>query len=385
MLVPTGERPEGQSVDELEALTRDRREALLADLGDDLGREMEALSDKLDAGQAPDWDALRGAVYAYLDSLPGDPHPDPFFNWVGNLALPRARTPFAYMRLWEPALALVLEWEHATGRHAHKGSGFYFAGIRDISFGNIDRGFLYMHQAAIEDAWRNPGTIPDSPAGWFITANGEHEEQAALDIVRRYESYLDGRVRAYCDAARGSLDLVSLRARYRAHGELFAPVTTLTHVVARLTNIDSAQYGPILENRFAPNLRTDLALDLCLVFEDLLQRRHRSELALGGLVAQTPRLRDVDLTTDEVGLLNGRSGTPADFDVLVDELLGTGQATGFPRDLKPREADVAIAISVRNRAAHGGERPTATGQQFDEIVPRLFFAIFAAIEDLYAP
>jgi hypothetical protein len=362
----------------------EQRAQLVADLGTELGREMEALSDALDHGGRPDWPAFTKAVHVYLDSLGPDPRPDPYFNWIGRMALPRTATPLGMTGLWEPALAAVIDWESATGRHAHKGSGYYFAGMRDASFGNVDRSFLYMHQAAVEDIYPDRDRIPESPAGWFITLKADRADQAAREIVLRYERYLSARLLEYRNAGRGTLELAELRARYGIHGELFAPVTAIAHVIARLVNVDSARYGPILENRFAPSLRTDLSLDLCLIFEDLLQRRHASELALGGLVAHSPTLGGVSLTTGEVGLLNRRSGTPADFDTLVAELLATGQPSGFPRSLLPRESDVAIALAVRNRAAHGGERPSAAGSRFDEIVPRLFYVIFAALEDLYA-
>jgi hypothetical protein len=364
--------------------TRELRDQLVADLGTDLAREMEALSDALARGGRPDLPAFSKAVRDYLDSLGPDPRPDPYFNWIARMALPRMGTRLGMTGLWEPALAAVIEWESASGRHAHKGSGYYFAGMRDASFGNVDRSFLYMHQAAMEDIYPDRDQIPESPSGWFITLNAGRADQAAREIVLRYERYLDARLLEYRYAGRGSLELAGLRDRYRAYGELFAPVTAIAHVIARLVNIDSARYGPILDNRFAPNLRTDLSLDLCLVLEDLLQRRHPSELTLGGLVAQSPRVGGISLTTDEVGLLNRRSGTPAEFDVLVADLLTSGQPTGFPRLLQPRESDVAIAIAVRNRAAHGGERPSATGSRFDEIVPRLFFGIFASLEDLYS-
>ena len=55
--------------------------------------------------------------------------------------------------------------------------------------------------------------------------------------------------------------------------------------------------------------------------------------------------------------------------------------SGFSRTLTDREMDVAIAALVRNKSAHGLERPGAAAPV--TIVPRLFFALFAVLEDLY--
>jgi hypothetical protein len=81
--------------------------------------------------------------------------------------------------------------------------------------------------------------------------------------------------------------------------------------------------------------------------------------------------------------LNTLAWTPGGFDTVVGELLAGVAVTGFSGALTDREADLAIAVLVRNKSAHGLERPGAAARQFDQIVPRLFFALFAAIEDLY--
>lgn len=195
-----------------EELVRQRRAKPGRDLGADLGREMETLSDALDLGAAPDWPSFAAAVHAYLDALPPNQNPDPYFNWVGTMAIPRPGTPMKFTGLWEPALSIVLDWEAARRKHTHKGSGCYFAGLRDVWMGNLDRAFLYMHQAAMEDVWPDVDRIRESPAGWFITMDASRADQTAHQFVARYEQYLDGKLRAYRDAGRGSLDLSGLRA-----------------------------------------------------------------------------------------------------------------------------------------------------------------------------
>ena len=366
-------------------LVRERRAELQRDLGPDLGREIEALGDALDAGAPPAWPSFAAAVHAYLDALPPDQNPDPYFNWLGAMAIPRPGTPMKFTGLWEPALYIVLDWEAARGKHTHKGSGYYFAGLRGVSMGNLDRAFLYMHQAAMEDVWPEVDQIPESPAGWFITMDASRADQTAHQFVERYEQFLEARLDAYRNTGRGSLDIPALRTRLTANGDLFSSITSIAHVIAQLLNADSVRLGPILENRFAPSLHATLALELCLIYEDLLQRRHTNQGALGALIASPPLVGAVNLRTDpEQRELNRRSATPNDYDNLIDEVLDAGQPSGFVRVLTDRELDSVVALTTRNRAGHGGERPAATDKRFDEIVPRLFFAVFAVLEDLYA-
>ncbi len=66
--------------------------------------------------------------------------------------------------MWEWALGIAHSWEATNpGRRLHKGTGYYFAGVRDIALGNLDRGFLYMHQAAEEDRMSVGGFLPPDP------------------------------------------------------------------------------------------------------------------------------------------------------------------------------------------------------------------------------
>jgi hypothetical protein len=359
--------------------SRRRREA---QLGPRLAREWEALATTILAGRQPDWPRFAAATHAYLDALPTGENPDPYFDWIGNLALPRNQAPLGHTGLWEPALAIVLEWEGRRARHAHKGSGYYFAGLRDVALGNLDRGFLYMHQAAIEDAWPDEDLVPNSPAGWFVTMNAREVAGTAHEFVQRYEGYLAGQLHAYVAAGRGALDLDGFRARVAANAQLFTPVSTAAHVIARLLSIDSARLGPILENRFAPTLHTQLLMELCLVLEDVFQRLRGDRLVLGGHVAQAG-LDRMALTTNDIGKVNELAATPASFDAFIYELLTTGGASAFGRPITDREVDFVIAVAVRNKAAHGGPRPTATDKNFDQLIARLFFAIFVVLEERY--
>lgn len=132
-------------------------------------------------------------------------------------------------------------------------------------------------------------------------------------------------------------------------------------MIAQLLNVHSVRLGPILKNRFAPSLHATLALELCLIYEDLLQRRHTNQGALGALIASPPLVGAINLRTDpEQRELNRRSATPADYDQLSDEILDAGQPSGFVRALTDRELDSAVALTTRNRAGHVGEHPTAT-------------------------
>ena len=355
------------------------------ELGPALAGQFLALAEAIYNDRPIDEVSFRAAAFDYFDAhAAAGTNPETYFNWIGQLALPRPGTPLAHTGLWEWALRIAHEWEARSGKHVHKGSGYYFAGIRDIALGDLDRGFLYMHQAAVEDTYPDRDRLPDSPAGWFLSLDARRADQTYYDKVAEHEAYLERQLAAYRAASRGTLTLDDLRARYQVHGILLDAVTTIAHVIARIRRLDSNRTREILDNRFAALLLTQVSLELCLVIEDVLQRKILAGATLGALASRYPAGLGISFTTNEIGELNSLAWTPAGFDTAIEELLaGTTTVTGFSRTLSDREADLAIAHLVRNKSAHGLERPEAAARLFGQIVPRLFFVLFAALEDLY--
>lgn len=351
-------------------------------LGARLAGEMRRLFEAVRRGDEPDWPAFDAAALDHLDRLPPGVAPNAYFGYLGNECLPERKATLAATGVWEHAIGVVIGWEERNKTHLHKGTGYYFAGVRDVARGNLDRAFLYMHQAAMEDLWPETSGVPDSPAGRFIIMDARQPIGQAHAFVARYEGHFDERLTAYHAAGRGSMDLAGFRNRVHRNPTLLTPATSLVHLVARILANDGARLGPIMANAFAPSLRAQLALDLCLLVEDVLQRQALRRLALGGLIAQA-KVQRVSLSTNDLGALNTLTDQPSKVDAVVADLLDNGRATGLGRSLTPREADFAVAYIVRNRAAHGGERATVLDARFDEVVRRLFFALFAALEDLY--
>jgi hypothetical protein len=123
---------------------------------------------------------------------------DPFFDNFTPLALPWQHAQRANMELWEFALAVALDWEGAhPGRLLHKGTGYYFAGVRSIELGDIERGFLFMHRAVLEDRRSTHSDAPPRPAYWFITLDPRDPNQAYHTKVVEYEQYVERHLRAY--------------------------------------------------------------------------------------------------------------------------------------------------------------------------------------------
>lgn len=355
-----------------------------AQLGPKLAAQFRALAD----GRGDDR-LFRAAAFEYFDRCLTDRmNPDPYFDWVNSLAMPTSSTPVGFTGLWEAAMNVAHEWEDSRTRHQHKGSGYYFAGMRDAALGSLDRAFLYAHQAAVEDAWPVRDRIPPSPAGWFITLDDRSLNQSAYEMVHRWAAFLEDRLAEYRRAGRGNLSIDGLRARYEGTASLGETMTAVAHTVARLVYLAPTRVFRIHENRFAALLLTQVELELCFILEDVLTDAPGivdPGWTLSKLIGQYPAGHGVHLDPKmDIKVISDLVNAGGNFAVVLGELLQSRTVTGFHRVLEDRETDLLVALLIRNTSAHGLDRPGNIAVTFDQVVQRLFFALFAAIESLYA-
>lgn len=355
----------------------------------DLGPGLNAWFADLYAGRGPALTDLRPLAFAYFDATP---NPDSFFFNFGPWALPRAATPVGRARAWEGVLSLVHDWERANPSlpPRHKGGGYYFAAVRDILEGDLDRGFLYMHQAVIEDA-RTYGPHQRTAARAFITLNARQPDQAFRQQVILYATALRGRLAAYRRYRGGQLTLPRLRGTFESDAELLEPLLALGFVIARLERLGDPRLRPIRDNPIAGLVFAGVILDLALVVDAVLysklrqaarrMMRRSGEPALGQLTTAYYASRGSSLRGSEVREI--ATAFSSDFDATLKELFVANSLPGRSIALSPEEGDFAITLGVRNHSAHRLARSALLGARFDRAMTRLFFALFAALEHLY--
>lgn len=313
---------------------------------------------------------------------------DPFFDNFTPYGLPWQDAQRGNMELWEFAVEIAVTWEEAhPGQRLHKGTGYYFAGVRSIELGDIERGFLYMHRAVEEDRRSTGSDFPARPAFWFVTLDPRDPHQAYHTKVTEFEQYVRQHLRAYRGSRRGRLTLDRIRQRVIRAPKLLDVMATIGHCTARVLRMREVTAVTGASGTFATSLLSQLVLETCFVIEALVVPKVK-------LTPSQPRLPE---NVREVLLRypsgHGISFPQRKFDALAKEvkrdveatiqsLLTSRQVPGVPT-LTKRESDLAVFYAIRNKSAHALARPQATSKYFDDIIRRLFFAVFAAMEGLY--
>jgi hypothetical protein len=310
--------------------------------------------------------------------------PNALFNELGRLAI-RATLQALHDSdaTLDSGVRLAHEWmTDREGRSLHMGTPYYFAGMRDILAGNLDRGFGFMHQALAADLALTGEPNPDWPAWKFVTMNADSREQAFFDEVLTYATFIEARFTAYQASRRGELTLSLLRSRVLAHPNLRDLMFHLTFAVARLTRLHSNRRH-LAGTDFSRLVTDQLAFDLCLLTDQALQTWDGTgEWRMYHLA--TRYLRAAKLNIEQVDLDDARTRFDRDPTATLAALLdGTYRTRGSPPE--PRSIDLLLLYGIRNFLAHGGARSRTLDARFDEVEPHLFYVLFAVLEHVNWP
>jgi hypothetical protein len=335
--------------------------------------------------------AFRKAALAFLDrraatttalTPSGKPivNVDEIFNWLAGEIFQPPR-PSGPLEMFEYVLGLLRDWQ---GAHpdvlVHKASGYYWAALRDIELDNIDRGLLYMHQSAIEDAASHERPMPPTPSVWFITMDPTNPNQAYHERVVEYASIVEGHLTAYRDAGLGMQSMTDVRDRLQRANKLSSAVALL-HVVAQLKVLTEPSTRHVRDSEFAALVYSRLALEVCLVFEELLAPLVRGSRSTLGAMLPSYRATSIQLTASDRD--QAAEAFRQDLNGSINSLLDKGELASL-RQLTAPERDLLLLYGVRNQSAHRLGGSPLFARRFEDLVRHLLFAVFYLIEERYA-
>ena len=155
-----------------------------------LGQPMDDAFDRLytaffAGGLQPVDDEFKAAAFQYFDSYinnvhspAGDDHYFICFTPIWNAFMSSSRLDLAE-KVWELAFEPVQQWELGhPGELIDKGTLFYFWGATVLLRGNLDRGYLLIHQSVEEDSRTSGQKIPLTPSYAVVSLDYERPDQA---------------------------------------------------------------------------------------------------------------------------------------------------------------------------------------------------------------
>jgi len=365
-----------------------------------LGQPLDGAFDQLyeavlERGIRSTSDDFRKATFQYFDRYLKDAnapaaHDHYFicFTPIWNASMSSGRLDVAET-IWELAFGPVQEWESAhTGELIDKGTLCYFWGATALLRGDLDRGYLLIHQSVEEDSRTSGHKIPPTPSYALVSLDYQKPNQWFRPWVVEQARFFDMFVKDYATHIR-PLTIEDVKRKFLDKPPNLDAIFLLTFTLARLRGI----YGlpdQAKRNAFAGQIELNLFFDLLLVIEVAI--RHANPMKIkkgrGG--------KPAELTFyDQALYLLKASGHPHEkhfvdvhrqfdggFETAIQDALD-GTLTSTAGTLDRLQCDVHLAYELRNRSAHEIETVPIIWKEFDRVQRTILRVLCATVDYLY--
>jgi hypothetical protein len=281
--------------------------------------------------------------------------------------------------IWNLALKIADEWEQENqGKRIHKGSPYHFLGIDYLIFGDLTRGFLYIHQALEEDKKTLNTNRPQTPGYHFATLHYD-KSVYGKDLLEEIATYLDGKIKNYRSDKSRTLTIDNIKSKFLEKSENTDIVFSFVYIIFNLHKLEVRTRKEFIHSDFASLLETNLIFDLCLVVDSIIKTKD----AKSKFVEHFDHLESNKLMTvksSDAGYVNGQFN--ADFCKTLNELLTDNLHLSNKAKPSPIETDFLITYGFRNYAAHSIESQKLIYENFFEIIQRVLNALFFSVEKL---
>ena len=358
-----------------------------------LGQPMDDAFDRLykefsEKGFLPVDDEFKTTASRYFDGFIGSVHApaahDHYFYCflpIWNVLVSNGRPGMAE-RLWELAFEPVRQWEYAhPSQPIDKGALCYFWGWSALLNGNLDRGYLLIHQSFQEDSRTSGQQTPRTPSYALISLDYQQDRQAMQEWVLTQASFLESFVDDYATTHHRPLTIDDVKRRFFDKPPNYDVIFLLTFTVARLHGISGLPLQA-KHNAFAGQIELNLLFDLLLVIDVAI--RHANPA------------RNAKYFSEQVSFLLQQAGHALhqrdfqDVHAQFDADLGTAIRDALDGRLKTNwvildrlQSDLHLAYELRNRGAHQIETVPIIWEDFDRVQRAVFRCVCATIDFLY--
>jgi len=332
-------------------------------------------------------DEFRNAAFQYFDQYIGSVHApaahDHYFIcftplWNAFMAAGRLD---AAEKVWELAFEPVKEWERAhPGELIDKGTLCYFWGATALLRGNLDRGYLLVHQSVEEDSRTSRLPVPPTPSYALVSLNYQKPDQWFRPWVIEQARFFENFVKDYAATHGRPLTIDDVKLKFLDKPPNLDAIFLLTFTLARLRGI-SGLPDQAKSNAFAGQIELNLLFDLLLVIDGAIRAVNSSEWkfskqALFLLEKAGHRLDQRDF--DDVHL----QFNPANFQIAIQDALD-GTLRSRWRTLDRLQCDVHLAYELRNSGAHHIETIPIIWKEFDRVQRAILRCFCTAVDFLY--
>lgn len=283
--------------------------------------------------------------------------------------------------IWQFALEPIIFFEKKyPGREIHKGSVYYFWGITSLLGGDLDKGFLLMHQAVEEDVKTSKHDIPDTPAMAFASLNFQKIDQAFRPWVINRANYLEKLIKIYSTNYSRNFTIDDFQKKFLNSSPNLDITFLFVYTLARLERIANVPSNT-LKSRFSSQLILNLLFDLSVVIETTIKVKNPTGRSFINHANFLTGSINQPLSEKQLGDIN--NDFKKNFDSTLALLVNNLFTLPDVPLLSVAQTDIVIAYGIRNKGAHDITSSEEVREKFYEINQSILNALFFVVDYLY--
>jgi hypothetical protein len=359
--------------------------------GQTLGQAMDDAFDRLytalfEAKLQPVDDEFRAAAFQYFDNYINDGNApaahDHYFNCftpIWNAFMSSGRLNDAE-KVWELAAEPVQQWEaNHPGTLIDKGTLCYFWGGTALLRGDLDRGYLLIHQSFEEDRRTSGLQIPPTPSYALVSLDYVKPDQYFRFWVVKQANFFKTFVLDYASTHQRSLTIDDVKSKFLNKPPTYDATFLLTFTVARLHGI-SGLWNQVKRNAFAGQIQLNLLFDLLLVIDVAIRKVNPGDSDFSKQALYLLKHTGHKLHQQHFDDVHGQFKT--NFEAALQEALD-GNLKAKSYSLNRLQCDVHLSYELRNRGAHEVATVPTIWNNFDRVQRAVFRTFCATIDFLY--
>lgn len=288
--------------------------------------------------------------------------------------------------VWRFALNISKEWEDENNDYIHKGTPFYFWSVTCFLEDDIERGFILMNQAYVEDLEAktrhkridNPETVPAGLFLFFVPANNNQFFKPKLDEIKLF---LEGIVKEYSTTRSRTFKYDDFETKFLKNNKIDNDMKFHFNLnlfkLEKIINKNPPIYG---KNTISSLIYLQIIFDLCRVLDLVINKNQNLKQSMIDFAQKYNRDSNQKRALEAI-----KSRTPKDdfntknFITTLKSLQKTGYIINkyTPDEM---EKDILIFYGFRNLGAHEIIADDTIVQNFQDLVQRILNSIFLAVE-----
>mgnify|MGYP000276412966 CR=1 FL=1 len=287
---------------------------------------------------------------------------------------------------WQEIISQTLEWESKNSPiKIHKGTPFFFLAHNCLLIGDRDNGFTYLYNALEDDKKLPSLNYPHDAPAYLTAIMSEKPNNYMFPQVRDLRNFLGSFLQKY-NQSFPRLSIGDFDSKFLENTQLFDVAAFFVYNFKFVFDQSKNTTAQLLQNDFSRLKILDLFFNFGLIIDEVLHfsasTHNQNPNMMKEAVAWWAESQ-FNVTQNDFNNLIGSNGLnlkSQSLDSIMPTLLSNIQN---PTQNIPKEVYIMlVTYKIRNHAGHNINQQTVLSTDYDEILEKLMFSLFFAIQSI---